>query len=171
MSNEAFAWGQVDLELMQYSAVTLFWRRALFDDARRALENLSYDVQLIDCEKGWASFQSQASSLLRWDEQFGYSPWNGNLDALNDGLPAYPVPANNKAVLALVGFHSLVRSDQRSSNVLLDLLEYHSRQFLLFSKRLIVLVQTDDNRFVPPLVGGRTPQWNREEWMNVNRGL
>jgi len=111
------------------------------------------------------------SSLLRWDEQFGYSPWNGNLDAFNDGLSGYPFPPSNKAVLALVGFHSLVRANKNSSDVVLDLLEYHSRQFLLFSKRLIVLVQTDDNRFLPPLAGGRTPQWNREEWMGQNRGL
>ncbi|WP_296617837.1 hypothetical protein [Sphingomonas sp.] len=168
---DASVWGQADLEFMQHGAVNLFWRRALLDDARQALEALSYDVQLIDCEQGWSSFQTQMSSLLRWDEQFGYSPWNGNLDALNDGLSGYPFPSSNKAALALVGFHSLVRNDRRSSGVVLDLLEYHSRQFLLFSKRLIVLVQTDDNRFVPPLVGGRTPQWNREEWMNKNRGL
>lgn len=171
MPDEALAWGQADLEFMQQGAVNLFWRRSVLEDARLALEALSYDVQVLNCEDGWAGFQAQMSSLLRWDEQFGYSPWTGNLDALNDGLSGYPFPSSNKAVLALTGFHSLVRNDKRSSGVLLDLLEYHSRQFLLFSKRLIVLVQTDDNRFMPPLAGGRTPQWNRDEWMDKNRGL
>ena len=171
MSDEANAWGHADLELMQYAAVNLFWRRAALDNAQRALAALSYDVRVVDCEKGWASFQAQLSSLLRWEEQFGYSPWNGNLDALNDGLSGYPFPGNNKSALALVGFHQLVRGNKRSSSVVLDLLEYQSRQHLLFSKRLVVLVQTDDNRFVPPSVGGRAPRWNREEWMDKNRGL
>jgi hypothetical protein len=58
-----------------------------------------------------------------------------------------------------------------SSHVVLDLLEHHSREFLLFAKRLVVLVQTDDNRFAPLPLGGRTPRWNPAEWMNKNREL
>lgn len=171
ISDSETDWHRADLELMQHSAVNLFWQPSVLQEAQQELAALSYGVATINCLEGWESFRAQMSSLLKWDEQFGYAQWTGNLDALNDGLRGYPFPPSNRAALALIGFHSLVRGDKRASHVVLDLLERHSRNFLLFAKRLIVLVQTDDNRFDAPQVGGRQPQWNGQEWLNSNRGL
>lgn len=171
MSDSKTGWGQADLELMQHSAVNLFWQPSILRDAQQALAALSYEVTTINCVEGWASFRTQVSGFLKWDEQFSYSPWTGNLDALNDGLRGYPFPLNNRAALTLTDFHVLDRSDPRASHVVLDLLESHSRDFLLFAKRLVVLVQTDDARFYPPTIGGKRPQWNRQEWADKSRGL
>ena len=164
-------WGRADLELMQHSAVNLFWQSHVLHEAQEALASLSYSLATIDCGDGWERFKTQMSAHLRWEEQFGYAPWTGNLDALNDGLTGYPFPANKRAVLTLTSFHTLVRSDERASHVMLDLLEAHSRDFLLFAKRLIILVQTDDNRFDCPSLGGRRPMWNSQEWSDHSRGL
>jgi len=171
MSDGKIDWGKADLELMQHSAVNLFWQSRVLHEACHALSDLSYSVTTINCADGWESFRAQMSKFLGWEEQFGYALWTGNLNALNDGLSVYPFPANNRAALVLTGFHALVRSDKCASHIMLDLLETHSRDFLLFAKRLIILVQTDDNRFDCPPIGGRSPMWNRLEWSDQNRGL
>lgn len=38
-------------------------------------------------------------------------------------------------------------------------------------ERLVVLIQTNDNRYQTEKLGGRTAQWNRAEWLHSQRGM
>ena len=164
-------WGQNEIELMANSSVTFFWQPEILRRTSDQLEELGYEVKILDASHGWHRFRLQISDLLNWESQFGYAAWTGVLPALNDGLGGYPFPQSGKAALVVTGFQELVRTDERSSLSVLDLLEIHSRNFLLFGQRLIVLVQTDDNRFHCPKIGACTPGWNESERMNGSRGL
>ena len=53
----------------------------------------------------------------------------------------------------------------------LDIIETNSRLFLLFGKRLLTLLQSDDPQIQFNAVGGYSVMWNNREWLNKNRGL
>jgi hypothetical protein len=162
---------RADWPLLQNGAINLFWKQELFEEARRALEGLNYEILMVDCRSGWQTFQDQISTALKWREQFGYAPWNGNLDAFNDGLRDFPFGPSKQSALALRGFHVLVEEARDRADTVLDMLEYAARDHLLWSNVLIVLVQTDDPRYQCAPVGARHANWNRREWMDSNRGL
>lgn len=162
---------RADWTLLRNGVVSLFWNMDVLDEAERALSELGYDIARIFCAKGWGSFERQLSDALLWEEQFGYAPWNGNLDALNDGMRGYPFGPSKRAALVLTGFNTLVDRDAQVSHIILDILESNARDFLLFGMTLITLVQTDDSRFDCPEIGGRRPRWNNREWTARDRGL
>lgn len=162
---------RLDYRLLQNGAVNLFWVPRVLDETQEELKRLDYELLQVSCLAGSSSFERQMSDALRWEDQFGYAPWNGNLDALNDGLGHYPFGPSGKAALILRGFHALVARDADFAWHVLDLIESNARYSLLEGKLLIGLVQTDDNRYACPPIGGRTPQWNGREWTDQDRGL
>ena len=111
------------------------------------------------------------SSALKWQEQFGYEPWTGNLNALNDGMRYYPFGPSGRSALVLTGFHHLVAADCERAHIILDIIETAARDHLLEAKLLIALVQTDDPRYSCSDIGGRNARWNSREWLDANRGL
>lgn len=162
---------RADYALLQNGAVNLFWDRTVLDDARQALARLGYDEAVITCDAGWSGVHGQFTSVLEWHHQFGYAPWTGNLNAFHDALRGYPFGPSRRCALVLSAFHALVREDRLASEAVLDMLEYHARNHLLWGKVLVVLVQTDDRLFEGPMVGGRQAGWNRREWLASSRGL
>ena len=102
---------RADWRLLQEGAVSLFWKPQVLDAAKDDLKQLGYEILDIECGHGVEHFRAQVSLALRWEEQFGYSPWTGNLDALNDALREYPAPASGRSALALLGFHALAAVD------------------------------------------------------------
>jgi hypothetical protein len=162
---------RLDYRLLQNGAVSLFWAPGVLEEAQEELNRLGYDLLEVSCLVGPFSFERQMSDALRWEDQFGYAPWTGNLDALNDGLGYYPFGQSGKAALILRGFQALVSRDADFAWHILDLIEKNARYRLLEGKILIGLVQTDDNRYTCPPLGGHIPQWNGREWTNRDRGL
>jgi len=113
----------------------------------------------------------QLSEGLRWHDQFGYAPWTGNLDALNDSLRDQPAfsPCGCLAI-CIEDFDKLVSVDREFAWKLLDILEYQSRDNLLLGRKLVALIQTNDNRYEADNIGARHAQWNRHERLWSSRG-
>ncbi|WP_162245690.1 barstar family protein [Brevundimonas sp. Root1279] len=162
---------RADWPLLQNGAVNLFWKPEILADARGELAGLDYEISEVSCGAEVPSFEVQLSNALKWQEQFGYEPWTGNLDALNDGLRYYPFGPSGRSALVLTGFHHLVAADSERAHVILDIIETAARDHLLNAKLLIALVQTDDPGYSCPDIGGRNASWNGREWLNANRGL
>ncbi len=160
---------RADWALLQNAAVNLFRDPAILEEARQALLKLDYEIADISCATGWSGIHEPFSSLLKWEEQFGYSPWNGNLNAFNDGLLDYPFGPSGRNALILHAFHKLVAENRGASHAILDMLETSARDHLLWGKTLIVLVQTDDDLYQCPAIGGRRVGWNRREWLSIRR--
>ncbi|AWO92810.1 MULTISPECIES: hypothetical protein [Bradyrhizobium] len=162
---------RADWDFLQNGAVTLFWNPAVLGAAKEDLRQLGYEVAEVACDNGLPNFLMQLSEVLHWREQFGYGPWRGNLDALNDGFGEYPFANTGRSVLALEGFHGLVSIDRDFAHGVLDIIESRARYHLLLGKVLICLVQTDDNRYYCAPIGCRSANWNRREWLHAARGL
>jgi hypothetical protein len=140
-------------------------------DAKDDLIKLGYEILEIDFKLSTPSFYEQVSHALKWEEQFGYSIWSGNLNAFEDGLRHFPCPHSDRAVLVFQNFHIEVARDQDYAHTVLDIIEHSARNVLLQGKLLLCLVQTDDNTYSAPVVGGRAANWNRREWSHVDRGF
>ena len=159
-----------DLKLLHDGAVHLFWQSAVLDEWCAELDALGYAIHVVDCADDLA-MRTRLSEVLCWEEQFGYGPWTGNLDALNDGMSSFPFDGVEKAALVFLRFDLHVQRGQRAANGLLDVIERQSRNRLLRATRLLALVQTDDASFYTPELGGRCASWNPDEWSNASRGL
>ena len=162
---------RADWIFLKDGAVTLFWNPAVLGAAKEDLRQLGYEIAEVSCNNGLQSFCTQLSEVLRWEEQFGYGPWRGSLDGLNDGFREYPFPNTGRSALVLEGFHGLVAMDGDFAHQILDIVECQARYYLLLGKVLICLVQTDDNRYNCAPIGCRTANWNPREWLDAHRGL
>ena len=159
---------RADWPFIKDGAITLFWRRALFNAAKETLRSLDYDLLQLECSTV-ERFKLELSAALRWEEQFGYSPWDGNLNALDEGVAWYRFPPSSNVALAFAGFHRLVAEDPVTARGLLDVIELQSRNHLAAGRRLIALIQTDDAKFYAGGLGKRSATWNQPEWFDANR--
>ena len=153
-----------DWQFLADGAVNLFWRKELFDQAKAALTGVGYDLIEIKY-RTLDEFCGQLGAALKWKEQFGYEPWTGNLDALNDGLRTVPFPSSKRMAICIEAFHRLVDQQAQMAQGLLDVIEHQARNRLLLGHRLLALVQTDDGAFESTNLGARRAQWNDAEWM------
>jgi RNAse (barnase) inhibitor barstar len=94
-----------------------------------------------------------------------------NLNAMNDCISDLEVPAEGGLVLVFSRFDSFSLRHRDVAQGVLDLLADNARRFLLFGRRLLVLVQSDDPRIAFEPVGATAVSWNPKEWLNTNRGL
>ncbi|WP_419901743.1 hypothetical protein [Kiloniella sp.] len=162
--------GRADWPLLQNGAVHLYWKPEVYEDAIQSLKTLNYRIMNIHYEN-IDQFKSDLSSSLKWQEQFGYSPWDGNLNALNDGIREEPFNSSDRNAICISNYQALASDDKYFAFKLLDLIARHSRDYLLFGKVLIGLIQTNDPNFRCEGIGGTQASWNLSEWKNSSRGL
>jgi len=161
---------RLDWDLLQKGAVNLYFKSELFDDAIQSLKDLGYHIIRLRFDSP-DHFKNDLSLALKWEEQFGYFPWNDSLDALNDGFRGEPFNSAANAAFCIENFQACVSYDNYMATTLLTIIERTSRDYLLFGKRLIGLIQTNDPNFHRDGLGGTTTHWNDAEWLDSARGL
>jgi hypothetical protein len=159
---------RLDWKLFQWSAVALYYREEFFHEDAAWLAQHGYVIHAIDGSSREA-LQQQMSAALGWNELFGYSPWTGNLDALNDGLRHLEIPAEGGLAFCFRRFDRIERENRPWAQGILDVMESHSHDYLLLGRRLLALVHSDDPRIAFDPVGARTVQWNPREWLAASR--
>jgi hypothetical protein len=158
----------LDWRLMQNGAVSLYFRRSVLDKDIDWLREHGYRVEVIDCSSE-DEFTAQMSKALRFKEQFGYEPWTGNLNALNDALRNCVDEDCTGLVLCLLRYDTLKSNRPDIGEAVLHYIEYNSRNQMLFGLRLMALVQSDDPKIQFGSLGGRQPGWNPKEWQTSSR--
>lgn len=160
---------RADYALLQYGAVNLFWRKPIFEESIAELKQLNYRIVKIQYTT-MSTFREELSLGLNWENRFGYHPWNGNLDALNDGF--FPRAATNESSTAICieDYNLLYKEDNKLGFTLLDIIETNSRRWLLFGHRLLALIQTNDEKFKCEGIGANIAHWNRKEWFDDRSG-
>jgi hypothetical protein len=161
---------RLDWTLLQNGAISLDWQRSLFDRDVQWLEDHKYVINLIDCSD-IDGFRSRMTCVLRFKENYGYEPWGGNLDALNDAFGDLDFDAAEGIAFCFTRIDLLAAGDPDLVQTVLDLIESHSSNYLLFGCRLLALVQSDDGKIRFDSVGARRVNWNCQERLNARRGL
>jgi hypothetical protein len=149
-----------DWSLLESSAVNLFWQMEDFARAISNLVDLKYQIHRLRFENT-LQFQHDVSIMLKWQEQFGYFPWSGNLNALDEAFYSEPLNSTDECAICIENYDALVNSDSQYAYYFLDIIERHSRNYLLMSKRLIGLIQTNDITYQCRGIGKRDATWYR----------
>ena len=155
---------RADWLLLKNGAVTLFHKIDVWRDQIVSLSALGYRIIEI-VYSGFDQFVLEVSAALRWKDQFGYEPWTGNLDALNDAFRDPPFEEGKHLALAISNFDALVRDEAATAEAFMDFLERQSRQELLRGRCLVGLLQTNDADYASPTIGGVAPRLNWNEWL------
>src|SRR5262245_13543016 len=101
-----------DWPLLQNGAITLYWRIELFEAAINSLNKLSYRVLRLRFNEP-QKFMVDISEALKWRQQFGYEPWTGNLDALNDAFRYEPFDSADDSAFCIENFQAAVEHDSK----------------------------------------------------------
>jgi len=159
---------QLDWQLLQNGPITLYLRRAVLDPDVAWLEERAYAVVEFDC-LAWVDERHMHEALA---ETLSFPDYYGmNLDALNDCMTDVSVPVESGLVLVFRRFDAFASEQRRVAQALLDILAHSARRSLLFGRRLLVLVQSDDPRLAFEPVGATGVGWNRKEWLDKSRGV
>lgn len=100
-----------------------------------------------------------------------------NLSALDECmLDDLAVPDSGGLALVLNHYDRFANSahashERSTAEVVLDIFAKAVRYHMLFGRRLLILVQSDDPNIQFGRLGGVTACWNHREWLNKNRGL
>ncbi|MBL8555653.1 MAG: hypothetical protein JNL41_15375 [Phenylobacterium sp.] len=159
---------RADWELLRHGAITLYWRDGRFEAGKADLRALGYRLIEITCATP-GQFRRAISDALEWTARFGDEPWDGNLNALNDGFSRFPFGDDADVALCLRDFHVIAGQQPEFAHGVLDIVEDWSRNHLLTGHRLLALVQTSDLNFRCEGLGGRSASWNAAEWLNRAR--
>ena len=81
------------------------------------------------------------------------------------------MPESGGRVLVFNKYDSFATKVPQVAWAVLDIVEINSRRMLLFGRRLIILVQSDDPEISFEPIGASSVMWNRKEWLNESRGL
>ncbi|GAA1654238.1 barstar family protein [Actinoplanes couchii] len=164
--------GRLDFQLARTSAVTLFWRSALVDEAVGWLRRHGYTVVAFDAG-AWVSdddLHRDVAAALGFPDYYGK-----NLDALNDCLRDvvnYEYGTTRQAtglVLTFVGYDAFASRHPRTAQIVLDIVAEQARCAMLTGHRMLCLVQSGDPAITFEPVGAMPVVWNHAEWLDSQR--
>lgn len=159
---------RLDWQLLQNGPITLYLRRAVLEPDVAWLREHAYTVVELDC-LGWGDEKNMHQAMA---ETLSFPDYYGmNLDALNDCMTDVSVPVEGGLALVFLRFDAFASRQRRVAQALLDILAQSARRSLLFGRRLLVLVQSDDPRLAFEPVGAMEVGWNRKEWLDESRGV
>ena len=165
-----------DWAILRDGGVALYWRPEALKMDLNWLESNEYSLIEFDAAK-WNT-EEQMHDSLRSALSFPYY-YGKNLDALNDCM-CNDVVVPDPGGLALVFHHydhfatidpTADPNEKSLAEVVLHILARAVRYHMLFGRRLLILVQSDDPRITFGNLAGISASWNPREWLNKNRGL
>lgn len=133
------------------------------------LAGLGYEIAEVDvatCGDADNLRDAVIAAFDEWPSHYGRDTWMGFSDGLMDHLLN---PARPRVVLVLKRLDQVRGRDDASVRTLLDQLVSIARWHLLFGRRLICLVETDDTALDLGVLGGEQPGWSRHEFLIAHR--
>ncbi len=165
-----------DWVILRDGGVALYWRPEVLKQDVDWLDEQGYNIVEFDASK-WSS-EEQMHDSLRSALSFPYY-YGRNLNALSDCMWSDLVVPDNGGVVLV--FHHYDRfadvaknhdpNEKSLAQLVLNILTRAIRYHMLFGRRLLILVQSDDPRVRFDDLAGVSAGWNPREWLNNSRGL
>jgi RNAse (barnase) inhibitor barstar len=167
---------RLDLTILRDGGIALYWRTDILADDLHWLGSNGYRIVSFEAAD-WLS-ENQMHDSLKANLSFPAS-YGRNLNALDECMwDDLAVPDAGGLVLVLNHYNRFAKpgpgggSTARSTaEIVLDMFAKAIRYHMLFGRRLLVLVQSDDPGIQFGRLGGISASWNRREWLKKNRRL
>jgi RNAse (barnase) inhibitor barstar len=159
---------RLDYSLLQNSFAVLYFRAQVLAEDIAGLKKLGYSVIEFDSSswKSESDFYEAIAAGLTFPDYFGR-----NLNALSDCLIDIEIPCDSGLAIVFSKFDSFQASFPDFAWEVLDIISVKARRHLLFGRRLICLLQSDDPKLSFKEVGAQPVIWNNREWLNKARNL
>ncbi|OWK35457.1 hypothetical protein FRUB_08020 [Fimbriiglobus ruber] len=155
-----------DWEMLRSGPVTLFRKPAVLAESVTWLERHDYTVAQADCE----NCRSEEEVLWAIGGALAFYRWPcPGLDGFNDDCRYIKVPTKGGFAVVLHRFDAVAVAFPEFARHVLDILARESWYNLLFGRRLICMVRSEDLWIQFGPVGGCEPRWNWREWSNADR--
>ena len=153
------------IEILSSGPICKYFRNSILDQDVNWFSNNRYDVYDINT-KNWnkRNCHQQLKSQLKFPDYYGQ-----NLDAFKDCLGDMHNPKYEGVVIALRRYDEFLNNDKKLALAILDIIARESRVWLVSGHKLITLIQSNEPHLVLPEIGGVSPDWNANEWMNKER--
>jgi RNAse (barnase) inhibitor barstar len=173
---------KLDWVILRDGGVYLYWRQEILANDVDWLKSNGYRIIFFEAAE-WQSARDWDSERLMHESlkaQLSFPEYYGkNLDALDECvLDDLIVPDSGGLVLVLNHYDRFFKPvqnpgpDQSSTaEVVLSIFAKAVRYHMLFGRRLLILVQSDDPKIRFARLGGVAASWNHREWLNKSRGL
>jgi RNAse (barnase) inhibitor barstar len=173
---------QLDWVILRDGGLYLYWRREILADDLNWLESNAYTIISFEAAE-WQSTSDWESERLMHESlkaHLSFPDYYGNnLDALDECmLEDLVVPDSGGLALVLNHYdrffkpvHNLASDGGSTAEVVLSIFAKAVRYHMLFGRRLLILVQSDDPKIEFGRLGGVGAGWNHREWLNKSRGL
>jgi Barstar (barnase inhibitor) len=159
---------RIDWGLMNFGPIALFQKAEVLADTTAWLAQQGYTVAHAKCE----TCESEGDVLWTIGQILGFPHWpTPNLDGLNDDCFHLEVPEKGGLAVVLQRFDLVHGMSPDFARKILDIFAWTVWNNLLYGRRLLCLVQSDDPRIQFGRIGGREPWWNNREWFASQRGL
>jgi hypothetical protein len=158
-----------DFHLLQNGHLHLFRHAWALSRLVADLVGLGYEVvevDMVSCDGADSLRDAVIAVIDDWPSDYGRGTWHGFNDGLMDYLLTSKCPL---VVLVLKGLDQVRGKDEASVLALLEGLASSARWHLLFGRRLICLVETDDIELDTGALGGKRPGWSRHEFLLAHR--
>jgi hypothetical protein len=151
---------RLDWAILKFGPVALFHQPAVLDDAIAWLRRHGYSVAVVDC----GADPSKQGVLDAITAALGFPPGT-SLDGFNDYCWQLEIADEGGLAVVLLHYNQVAAADREFAEAC------SAWDKLLFGRRLMCLVQSDDPRLDFRPVGGHTPYWNPREWLLKDRGV
>jgi RNAse (barnase) inhibitor barstar len=167
---------RLDWTVLRDGGVSLYWRSEILADDLQWFGSNGYRIVSFETAD-WLTEEQMHDSLkadLSFPEYYGK-----NLNALDECMwDDLVVPDAGGLVLVLNHYDQFAKADldagssgKKTADVVLDIFAGAIRYHMLFGRRLIILLHSDDPWIRFDGLGGTSARWNRREWLNKNREI
>lgn len=136
---------QTDFFLLRDGPVLVTSDRELWQAGTRWLRDVRGYRHVPWLLRSETEFHAEVSESFSWSQQFGYSPWNGNLAAFNDGVVSYPFGNNERVLITMENAERLKNWFGKRTTGVWDGFCRAARVHLLFGVKLLVLANTSSD--------------------------
>ena len=166
----------LDYVAVRDGGVLLYRKLNYIEEDIQWLRERNYRIYEFDCA-AWTSemaLHENLRSALSFPDYYG-----NNLNALDECMSDdLVVPDPGGLVLVLNHYDrifkpasGLASEGRGTAEVVLSIFADAVRYHMLFGRRLLILVQSDDPKIDFGRLRGVAARWNRREWLNSSRGL